>query len=280
MSTYVVRHTREFHRIRRNIFVFSIIASAVIGMKHLQEPRSPVFLYSLLPSHFENWVLLGCSVAFHAAIMVYDLFFTVQLVAGCMNICRIFESCLTLMVSPDKDKSGFELLLEMDDALGYNKRLGELMDGANKIYAWLIALQMGGYSVLCCIVAFLPIHYWNSTSPLGLLGYVFLFIAVIFIFCRVFPEMGSVYDASKSFKIAWLRELAYSRDALRLVVEHEKYFKLLRLRVKSCVEFGFKCGNFVFIKTSTMLSFFSVISTYLIILLQFTRSAGYGRDKD
>lgn len=250
--------------------LFSLTGAGITITHHLQYPDSPVFIYSILSksSYFKNPLFLTLSTILHTLFMIYELGFMVQHVSGCLNFCRVLESCLNLMSFESREKfAPFELLVELDQALIYYKRLDHLVKESNKLFAWNLAIIMGGYSLMGCIVAFLPLHYWDSNSPL-MLGYIFLFVTMMYIFCRTIPGMGKVYEVSKSFRVSWLRGVSYSKDSLNLVVEQGNYFKLLKLRLQSCIPFGFKCGNFFYIKTSTILTFFSAIATYVIILLQ------------
>ncbi|OXA45129.1 hypothetical protein Fcan01_19830 [Folsomia candida] len=266
-------HKAEFRSLVLQMCVFSITGATVTIMKHLKDPMSPVFMYNVFSkissSPCYHSVFLTISVTFQGLYIIYDLGFMVQLVATCLNFCRIVGTCIGL-ISYREEKSGkFELLGEMEQSLKYYKRLNELMTQSNKLFAWVLAISMGGYSLMGCVVAYLPIYYWTSSSPLSLLGYVFLFFTVVYIFCRVIPRMGEVYEVTKNFRMSWLRGVAYSRGSLSLIVEQRNYLELLRLRLDTCVPFGFKCGNFFIINTVTILTFFSAISTYLIIMLQF-----------
>lgn len=275
VSGCVKRHRLEYIRLLISMILFSMIGTTVMIMKHLQDPNFPAFLYSVLPEVLKTNVSLAFSFLIQSAFLSYGLSYATQLVTNCLNFCRVLEGFLEIISFHEKDEQLYcgegdaSLLQRMDDALNYYKLLIRLMEEANSIFSTTIAFQFGGYFALGCITAFLPLRYWGVASPLSLLSYVFIFFTLIYIFCRVFPGMGSVFDKSKGFRGSWKRGVAYSRDSLKLVVESETYFKLLRLRLKSCTPLGFKCGNFFYIRNGTMLTFFSAISTYLIIMLQF-----------
>ncbi|OXA53962.1 hypothetical protein Fcan01_10480 [Folsomia candida] len=274
VSTIIQGHHAEYRRGIVSLISFVIIGSSAIAMRHFGDPNSPIFIYSVLPPH---WALFGFSVAFHALVVAVELGFVIQFVMGILDFCRVVESCLTIISyrhdnnEEEKDAiSSFSILLEMDEAAQYYKKLGKLIHDTNQLFGWMVATQLGGYSAMGCLVAFLPIYYWKASTTLTLSGYILLLVFMVFLFCRVFPNVGGLFDASKEFQLGWLRGVGYRRDALRVVGGEEgKYFKLVRLRLDTCVPFGIRCGRFFYIRTSTMLTFFSAMSTYLIIMLQF-----------
>lgn len=204
---------------------------------------------------------------------MYAWGYAVHLIIGSLNFSRVLDGCLDIISFHGAPKmySNQQFLSELDKSLRYFEKLSKLMDADNEMFAWIVFSQFGGYLFLGCIIAYTPLQYWTVVPKLSLLMYIFIFVTWIIILCRLFPGMGSVYDKSIVFIESWTAGMAYSQEDLFLteVTSNKKYFKLLKFRLASCVPFGVKCGDFFIIRKSTMLTFFSVISTYLLIMLQF-----------
>lgn len=260
------------------IVILTVIGLVVMAMKHIGEPGFPAFLYNILPStQADRMYFIVLSFLAQAIFHIYAWALGVHLIVGSLNFCRSVGGCLDIISfqSNKFDKtqlSSTEFLSGLDKSLKYFKKLGELTDQENAIFAWTVFSQFGGYLGISCIMAFMPLQYWSVVPKLSLLMYIFIFATLMVILCLVFPVMGSVYDESILYVKSWTKGLAYSKEDLflsELSREDKKYFKLLKFRLRACDPFGVKCGDFFIIRKSTMLTFFSVISTYLIIMLQF-----------
>jgi hypothetical protein len=136
------------------------------------------------------------------------------------------------------------------------------MEQYNEIFGWQLFYQLGGSMFTSCFLAYTPLRHWKTTSLLDLGFYTTTFVSTMGLFSVLYPALGSVWDASIKFKQSWVKGMS---DAYTYQNCNSYNF----IGLKSCYPFGIMCGCFFVIRCHTLLTFFSAISTYLIIMLQF-----------
>ena len=138
-------------------------------------------------------------------------------------------------------------------------RLRHTMDRFNEIHAWPLFFYKGITLVLVTILLYYPsslksaeqgqaISMLAYSCAIGILGRLFLLMY----------SMGQFYSATQRFAERWRRFLAWNG------LLFEKNVAILH----SCGPFGFETGDFYAIKPSTILTFSSVLLSYVIFAYQ------------
>lgn len=175
---------------------------------------------------------------------------------------------------------------DMTNAIMFYQKLARIVHEVNEAFASLVSYLLGGTLAMCCIFAYIPLRHWRSTHAGSMLFYVFTFFSLVLVLSQFYPVLGIAHERSLQFKRSWTGWLASSeeirdeqtkKDATTngkkpqrgCCCDDQHDLQRLKLRLSACYPIGFKCGEFFVIRPSTTLTFFSVIATYLIIMLQF-----------
>lgn len=249
-------------------------------------PRFPMYIYSLVPSGQDicwakvmsggfSLLMVTLFVLCEGQIEVFFISFA-QSISNCLQILTypaeqwIGCECLTCNVADNLHDinsgscaktscaKGWKVLEKLDKRLSYYHELSILVKSFNRIFCWPISL----YKVLtmlrlCCYVYVLLKH--ADYSFYGLLIFPYAALSLIIKFGIILMTLGNVPFMSKQFLKYWIR----------VVVQLERIpFSALERKLARVSKFGFMCGNFYIIRPHTVLTFFSVTLTYVIILLQ------------
>jgi len=142
------------------------------------------------------------------------------------------------------------------------EQLEKLVQDFNAIFAWpivtykaVIMLRMCGYSYILL----------KHPSTSGYLGYLIFPYALIILVSKVgifLSAAGYVIHNTSMFLRVWKKRV------MTLNSNEDLEILMLERRLKGLSPFGIACGNFYFIQRHTLLTFYSITLTYLIIMLQ------------
>ncbi len=148
---------------------------------------------------------------------------------------------------------------ELATAVKKYEEAQRLMSGFNWLFKWVLF----GYKVIAaaetCCFSFIILRVARQV-PVGTVS-IFYFVAIFFMtqLCILVPLVGSVYAESEGYIRSW---------KTGIVDIYDQIDPALRRRLANLSPFGFQCGSFYVIVPSTILTLLSVITTYLIVLLQ------------
>lgn len=300
-------HTKNFQRLSFSTLIVTILAVVVMVLKHQGDPYFPGFLNSLMNSEQEGKLWFQYFSLFREIVnQLYSWATVGQFALTYTIISRTIEYCLVIiscrnnvrsqqLVSTIVDKNGngmsnpttffrptFDTTAkDMKNVIVFYQKLASIIADFNELFSTLISHVLGGTLVVCCVFAYVPLRHWKSTPISGMLFYIFSFFSLFLILSQFYPVLGMAYVRSIEFQRSWLTWLSSERskqfgknndDGNRKCgckCEENQEFHRLKLRLEACYPIGFKCGEYFIMRPSTMLTFFSVISTYLIIMLQF-----------
>lgn len=147
------------------------------------------------------------------------------------------------------------------DSVTRFEHLKSLIDDFNYIFCWPLSTRKAfTMAKVCCYVYLLLKRPKDSGFPTA---FVFFYapVAIFAKFGVILNSMGEVQRETKNFVKEWSKILLLVRPRKADVIEEERM-------LNNCYPFGFKMGNFYTVNPQTLLTFCSVVLTYLIILLQ------------
>lgn len=198
----------------------------------------------------------------------------------------IFASSVTnsiKIILPTPNLAEFGKEIEAEIALKFYRRLDQLVQEFCSIFKWPLFIYKATILMLLCLRNHVLLRLFSGASSIlsgtnnNFAGTKFLcfYIPEIIKICFLLTQMGNVQAESESFRNKWKNSLWDSDNDDN---EGEYYWKvhqfsnrraLIRNKIKElCHPFGFQCGSFYFLQPWTILTFFSVATTYLIVLLQ------------
>lgn len=286
-------------------FIITIPLSIILmGFNILVSPRYPMYLYSLVPADVEIlWLKFACFIITWMEVYFFalcenqiEILYTAfaKSVSSCLKIlympaqiwhpynpktapsspCLHHVSKINLKTTNHQHKdeakpsvTSVDVLNTFEDSVEKFERLNSLVILFNKIFAWpMVVFKTFTMVRLCCYVYVILKHPQAQTAFPAT-------VATQFQLCVVFPyavfatcfkfglsltALGEVYSHSVKFLHCW-------KKLLMLLNQQPNWRERL---LKSCSRFGFHCGNLYTIRPQTILTFYSVTLTYLIILLQ------------
>jgi hypothetical protein len=262
------------------IFIKVIIVVSAVSLlmaKHYEDPKFPAFLTNLLYDSLENYsyhyliLLVSYMKEVYMQILLWGyilhFFFT------SITFSRSIEHCIELICYDLKSivssRQWKKVEGEADQAVIYFHRLHKLVKDFSEIFAWFMFFQLGGSIALCCIFGYVPLKHWKTTS----FGFLLQNIAgcgyMIVMYSRLYPVLGRLYDKTEEFKRSWMSALALALESDQSHLITDESIQNIMLKLKSCYPYGFICGHFFVIRTYTMLTCFSAVSSYIVIMLQF-----------
>ncbi len=115
--------------------------------------------------------------------------------------------------------------------------------------------------VLMCTLFYTPIRHGAIIPFEGslLFSTIALFYSIrLFIF---FPAMGRINVLSQTFVESWM-------EGLRHIPKGKYAYEFYMHKLESCRKLAFDCGGFYLMQKGTVLTFVSIVTTHIIVLLQ------------
>jgi len=231
----------------------------------IASPRHLNFLYSLIDQSVDYlWfhILSTCEINIFYALILAQL-------AQFDLVGVIFPNWIrgTLKsISPCSDwgdKDEFEVSLTA--ALRFYSKLNDLVSGFNSIYGNLLVGIKLLSLIAICFLLYVPIRH--STGIAFSIAIFLIFSVILIKLSSYIMSMGSVYTESANFKRSWI----YSLGNNHLRHKNGKpYFQKLcgMVHFHLLPPISFCSGPFYDIQPSTILTFLSIATTYIIVALQ------------
>jgi hypothetical protein len=156
--------------------------------------------------------------------------------------------------------------IDIKTACAKFQMLKELVGSFNSIYRWMFIFYKTSILIQYCILFYVPMRYLSEVPFSSILIFIVSGLFFSIQLSSLLPAMAKVFSLSKAFKGTWLQSfpnLTY--------VENSDQFYTLNMQMQilgKCTEFGFEAGRFYIVKSGTILTFFSIATSYLIVLLQ------------
>lgn len=298
---YIRFHHRRAKVVHIYLPTVIIISLVLITLNHLHHPQFPGHITSLFlrpgDGFFSNWrngliTLFSFGVQnflilyFYLALYQFLFFTTITAVS--------FQLCLNALIgksSPEKllallkdgDCGSERLLSFVESTVDKYEHIRSLMTEYNGTLSKMLLFFKGMFLVHMTLMSYFPLQK-EKLLPRG--STTILVVVVIHYVVKVtelLSRMGAVYKTSKQFREVWmtnLRKVNFGefRDTGRNQgqIENGKGSQRrgivnivkMKLILDTCTPFGFDVGGCYVVKPGTILTFFSIITSYLIIMLQ------------
>ncbi|CAL8072770.1 unnamed protein product [Orchesella dallaii] len=241
---FIGRHERVYNRVKYYIPLMILTSMAMIGMNHANHPHFYAHLTSLVftteETFFTNW--------------------KTTFVARCFNWCL---EALTKESSKLILKTDVKVKVRLvEDTVGKFEHIRGLMNEYNGIFKGLFLFFKGILILQITIMAYIPVKRLYVVPFSSIMIFFALTLHYVAQIVMVLCEAGRVFHASRMFQDNWMRNLQKSGLC---VTDTGLNLKML---LETCTPFGFDCGGCYVVDTRTVLTFFSIITSYLIVLLQ------------
>lgn len=170
------------------------------------------------------------------------------------------ESTYCCSSSKAKDDLQKEEILEIfHDSVERFEQLRTGIEEFNAVFSWVLFVRQALTMVKICCFCYLLLKGPSDTGFPGAVIFVYAVVAIYVKFGSILNGMGATMFETKEFATQWRKVLMVIAPLGR--TEEEK-------KLNRCSPFGFRMGVFYTVKPHTLLTFSSVVLTYLILLLQ------------
>ena len=187
--------------------------------------------------------------------LAFNMYETIFRTSTSLEFIELKSSSNTSQPAVDQTKPLGVHNLEV--ALGKHEQIKDLIDTFNELFSWFLVLYKALSLIQVCTLIFVALRRITQ-SPSASAVFQTTAVSYVVRICVLLPSMGSVYKESVKFKDSWSKILP-ELDPLNYTVKR---------RLKYCYPIGFRAGNFYHVTPTTVLTFFSITTTYLIVLLQ------------
>jgi len=269
--------------------IWSIGITALLLLNHIHVPNFPSYLSSYLGSTLDSekyyWILYVSYAtqvcALFPILLVFNHFHFL-----CFTFAQSMSIALDLICSPfvsnfiENEFRSSQVLSKSKLAVDENdlnwtlancinqfQSLENLTEYFNKTYKWMFFLYKGIIMINLCILIFVPLRFSRLFPTISIL--VFFISAMFFVFhlTTVLPTMGKVWTGSLKFQKLWVKRLP---SLINTDSDIESIHEFLKVKgeLEGCLPFGIDCGSFYTVTPVSVLVFFSISTSYLIVLLQ------------
>lgn len=251
------------------LWTISVPILAVITGVH--RPRTEGFIYAVVDNDIEIPWLKTVSVAAQTFYVFHGSLFRVFYQAFQVYVTRTCTLCADLLSSTPSSSEESPVLhrsveitqngiLEAFERNVDNYReLRRIVQRFNEANAWALFAYKGVTLMFCTLMLYYPSR--KSRVNESQEDYFICYACALGIMSRIFVllyVMGQFYAASERFGHNWKRFLA-GQELLS-----ERHSAILHC----CAPLGFESGDFYVVKPSTVLTFYSVLLSYVIFVFQ------------
>jgi hypothetical protein len=243
------------------------ISIIIMGLNIAMMPRMPVYLYSGLTNPEEDVFWLRC-LCFAYNCLTFGTFLISE--SQGEFFFAIFSSSvsnvLTVLTTPTEIDNLFEIvspaevLEAIQDSIYRYERLSLLMKKFNRTFSWTVFIYKAFTLSRTCCYVYVLLKLRDKTDSTSLLAIPYGVLALSARIILNLTSFGRVQILSERFKTAWTK-VVLGMDPYSVV-------RICERKLQGCTNFGVFCGNFYMIYPRTILTFYSVTMTYLIIFLQ------------
>lgn len=203
-------------------------------------------------------------------------------------VARAFKWCMEYLTKLNSSPEELLRMLQTGNNIGHTKNqlrkhvesildrfevVKDAMMKYNKIFGGLHLFCKGMLLFQITALAYFPLQRMNAVPFPSLSIFVTMLIHDVIQVVVLLFEMGSVFKVSNKFKETWIWNLQKLSRCTRDTTDGEEDrngLELLKLKgmLESCTPVGFEFGGCYIVTSNTILTVFSIVSTYLIIMMQ------------
>ncbi|CAG7786865.1 unnamed protein product [Allacma fusca] len=152
-------------------------------------------------------------------------------------------------------------VVDIQYALDRYKDIEAATDGLNNAFGPMIFHHQSVYMALMCTLFYTPIRHLKII-PLD--GCLLLAVVAAYYLIRLFqfyPSMGKLNNQSFLFVDSWM-------EGLRHIPKGKYAYEFYMHKLESCRKLSIDCGGFYIMQKGTVLTFISIVTTHVIVILQ------------
>lgn len=293
---FIRRHIRVFNRVEFYFPVLIAVSTLLTAVNHSNHPLNMAQLTSLVmkegDTYFENkWISCVTILSFSWQLILVFYFYLAlyQFLLYSITVARGYKWCLEHITKEaaelmESDEGTLDFLQErMKLAVTKFEHLRAGVIQYNGIFSGLLFFCKAMLIMQITLMSYIPLRRSNTlpfSTTMTLMG---LTLHQVIRTGILLIEMGKVYRVSGQFTETWMR-LLVGRITLHGHVEekHNEVSKprdarvngdkwtgfLMKSQLETCKPFGFDSGGCYVVTPNTILTFFSIVTSYLIIMLQ------------
>ncbi|XP_035707337.1 uncharacterized protein LOC110848329 isoform X2 [Folsomia candida] len=152
-------------------------------------------------------------------------------------------------------------VVDIQYALDRYKDVEAVVDSLNNAFSKMVFAHQSIYMMLMCTLFYTPIRHLKILPVEGstLFAIIALYYCIrLFVF---FPAMGRLNAQSHTFVESWM-------EGLRHIPRGKYAYEFYMHKLESCRKLAFDSGGFYLMQKGTVLTFVSIVTTHIIVLLQ------------
>lgn len=161
----------------------------------------------------------------------------------------------------DATQPGSQQEMQVEEATDNYRRVEFVVENINECFSGSFLAHQTLYLAMMCILIFVFLRSSESTSLITSIFFSTYSIFFTLRICCLLPFLGKLGEDSEIFIYSWLEEIPK-------LLRGGKPYETAEVKLHACRILGINCGDYYDIQGSTILTFFSIVTTYLIILLQ------------
>lgn len=250
----ILSRRRRLH-ISSGIWLFQILLWMLLN--HIDAPLSPSYISSFIGNpldaeHYYWLYYLSIFIQMTALLpilLIFDHFYIFYLTFS-QSICNILQ----ILTSEAFEENNKRFISTLQLAICHYQKVEKLVKQFNATFRWLFLVYKVVTLINFCILIFVPLRGYAIFSGVGFTAFFVSFLFFTWNIGTLLPSIGAVFKMSEEFKREWFKKLG----------NEDNYFREL----KCCYKFGFEVGSFYLVHEGSILIFFSIATSYLIVLLQ------------
>lgn len=256
----------QVYQILRTDLTVAVLASLVaISFNKFRHPRHIIYFYSLLDTNQEIWWLLIFSYVEASCFLAFLLLsngafnFATTVISSSLN--NFLKTIIPVEVAENRNRCSVSLSAEFEYALEMYDKIQAFVKKFNAVLCRPLLFTKGMTLFIICSLIYVPIRLSGYIDFESLLVFIAAAIACLFRVSRFMLSMGTTHQRSVEFKECWIE--VFRPTSLSDFGNTERAL----LRTYSNIQF--RCGDLYGITSNTILTYLSVATSYIIVVLQF-----------
>jgi hypothetical protein len=283
---------KTFRKLIKMYIVISLVTAAVVSCHNIAVPQFPAYITSLYEKCPQPIMFASAAFQFYmvALCIIHVGSFEILMMATVRSVRHMIESLSNLnsvsmerraicgrqkpkndtldvatiaenIEKRDATQFGSQQEMQVEDATDNYRRVEFVVENLNNCFSGNFLAHQTLYLAMMCILIFVFLRSSDSNSIFTSLLFTTYSVFFTLRICCVLPFMGKLGEDSEIFIYSWLEEIPK-------LLRGGKPYETAEVKLHACRVLGINCGDYYDIQGSTILTFFSIVTTYLIILLQ------------
>ena len=286
---------KTFRKLLYMYIFISLTTAGVVAVHNMLTPKFPAYFTWLLNEQdpmFPIYVYISCAYEFYmVALTIFHIgSFEILMMACVRSVRHCIESLSNLnsvsmerralcgrkkpkndtldvatiaenIEKRDATQYGSQQEMQVEEATDNYRRVEFVVENINDCFSGTFLAHQTMYLSMMCILIFVFLRSSDTNTLITTIFFSTLSIFFTLRICCLLPFLGRMGEDSEIFIYSWLEEIPK-------LLRGGKPYETAEVKLHACRVLGINCGDYYDIQGSTVLTFFSIVTTYLIILLQ------------